>query len=129
MTKLALPTCWLWSDIRKCPRMTSSVRLTINPCPWQRAQSSFFYLLFFSNVFYFSYLKHYYCIKGGLEPTQPSCSAGPAQNLCHLYPDMGLQLGHKGFPAIKITVIQMRMYCSLSVKINMRETPQGMQSL
>ena len=46
-----------------------------------------------------------------------------SQNLRHLYPCMGFQLGYWGFPAIKIIVIrQVRMYCCLTVKINMRES-------
>ena len=49
-----------------------------------------------------------------------------SQNLRHLYPGMGLQLGVFGFSTSKITVIrQVHMYCSLSVKINTRETPHG----
>ena len=48
------------------------------------------------------------------------------QNLRHLYPDMGLKLGVFGiFSLIKITVIrQVRMNCSLNVKINMWNAAQ-----
>ena len=54
-----------------------------------------------------------------------------SRNLHHLYPGMGLQLGVFGFfPAIKITVIrQVHIYGSVSVKINTREKPYGVQRL
>ena len=50
-----------------------------------------------------------------------------SQNLRHLYPGMGFQLGVFGaFPTIKITVIcQVCIYYGLSVKINMCEMPHG----
>ena len=51
-----------------------------------------------------------------------------SQNLRHLYSGMGLKLGYLGFSMIKIIMIRLvRMYCSLSVKIDTRETSNGSQ--
>ena len=55
---------------------------------------------------------------------------GRSRNLHHFYLGRGSNWGYLSFLEIKITVIrQVRMFCSLSVKVNMQEMPNGTRRL